>query len=599
MLATDTLDTDAQLDHLPRIDDTTAIKDPARLGHALGDADPVNTLLGLVLLRASHTSGEAALLALTLLDAVRAVVITVGLDVEAIEGVLRGDIRSLDEMLVESEELVGAATLLEGTGVSLRVGLAADSLGLDGGLRSRRRRGLVAELVELSSDDDGGTLLAGVVGVAVDGDVVALSKGTEKLLDLRLDNQRVTARVKDGDLTGTLLKESLDHLKSGSLTGIGGVLLEGKAENSNLLANKGVVEALDDTVGETVTSVLVHLDNLAPVLSDLGKTHGLGKVDEVENILLEAAATETDTSHQELVTNTGVNTDSLGDLIDISTGLLADGGDGVDGRNTLGQHRVGNELGKLGRPDVGGQDTLARDPSVVNLDESLGSPLTGGSGGRTDKNTVRVEEIVDGGTGSQELGVGENLEVNARTIHVKSISNKLSSSARNSRLLDNDSTLTGVLSNDTSNSLESGHVSGAAGTNTTVLGGGVDGNKDNIGLADVLSNIGREEQVGLALIDGDLALLSGGALAVGGGLAGNLARSATITGDSDDVVQTRLVDRRVAGVPTSDTVNVSVDDGDLNLGVLESNDSGSRATDITSTNTADAADLNGCLLSAV
>lgn len=354
MLATDTLDADAQLDHLPRIDDTTAIKDPARLGHALGDADPVNTLLGLVLLGASHTSGKAALLALTLLDAVRAVVITVGLDVEAIEGILGGDIRSLDEMLVESEELVGAATLLEGTGVSLGVGLAANGLGLDGRLGSRRRRGLVAELVELSSDNDGGTLLAGVVGVAVDGDVVALGKGAEKLLDLRLDNQRVTAGVKDGDLTGTLLEEGLDHLKSGSLTGIGGVLLEGKAEDSNLLANKGVVEALDDTVGETVTSVLVHLDDLAPVLGDLRKTHGLGEVDEVENILLEAAATETDTGHQELVANTGVHTDGLGDLIDISTGLLADGGDGVDRRNTLGQHRVGNELGKLGRPDVGG-----------------------------------------------------------------------------------------------------------------------------------------------------------------------------------------------------------------------------------------------------
>jgi hypothetical protein len=419
VLATDTLDADAELDHLPRVDDTTAIKDPSRLGHALRDADPVNTLLGLVLLRASHTSGKAALLALALLDAVRAVVLTVGLDVEALEGVMGGNIGSLDEMLVESEELVGAATLLEGTGVRLGVGLTANGLGLDGGLRSRRRRRLVTELVELSSDDDGGTLLAGVVGIAVDGDVVALGKGTEKLLDLRLDNQRVTARVKDSDLTRALLEESLDHLKSGSLTGIGGVLLEGKSEDGDLLANQGVVEALDDTVGEAVTGVLVHLDDLAPVLSDLGETHGLGKVDEVENILLEAAAPETDTSHQELVTNTGVNTDGLGDLIDISTSLLTDGGDGVDGRNTLGQHGVGNELGKLGRPHVGGQDTLARNPGVVNLDKSLSSPLTGGGRSRTDQNTVRIEEIVDSGTGSQELGVGENLEVNTGAVHVE------------------------------------------------------------------------------------------------------------------------------------------------------------------------------------
>jgi hypothetical protein len=34
--------------------------------------------------------------------------------------------------------------------------------------------------------------------------------------------------------------------------------------------------------------VLVHLDNGAPVLGDLGEVERLGKVDEVENVLLEA-----------------------------------------------------------------------------------------------------------------------------------------------------------------------------------------------------------------------------------------------------------------------------------------------------------------------
>lgn len=159
-----------------------------------------------------------------------------------------------------------------------------------------------------------------------------------------------------------------------------------------------------------------------------------------------------------------------------------------------------------------------------------------------------------------------------------SISDELSSSARNGRLLNNDSTLTSVLSDNASNSLESGHISGAAGTNTTVLCGSVDGNKNDISLADVLGDVGREEQIRLALIDGNLALLGGGTLAVGGGLIRDLGRSATITGNSDDIVQTRLVDRRVAGVPTSDTVGVSVDNGDLDVGVLESNDSSGRAT---------------------
>jgi hypothetical protein len=600
VLATNALDADAQLDHLPRVDDTTAIKDPTGLGHALRDTDPVDTLLGLVLLRASHTGGEARLLTLALLDAVGAVILAARLAVETVERILRLGTGAVDKVLVKGKKLVGArGRVLEGAGVGLGVGLAANGLGLDGRRRSGRGRRLVAELVEFSSDNDGGTGVTGVVGIAVDGDVVALGEGTEELLDLGLDNQRVTARVEDSDLTRALLKKGLDHLKSGGLTGIRGVLLEGKAKDGNLLANKSVVEALDDTVGETVTGVLVHLNNLSPVLGNLGETHGLGKVDKVKNILLEATATETDTSHQELVTNTRVNTNGAGNLVNISTSLLANGGDGVDGRDTLSQHRVGNELGKLRRPNVGGQNALARDPGVVDLDESLGSSLAGGGRSGTDKDTVRVEKIVDGGTGSQELGVGENLEVNTRAVHGESISDKLGSSARNSGLLNNDGTLTSVLSNDASNGLESGHISGTAGTDTTVLGGGVDGNENDIGLADVLGNVGREEQVGLALVNSDLTLLSGGTLAVGGRTVGDLERSATITGNSDNIMQTGLVDRGVTGVPTADTGDVSIDDSHLDLRVLESNNGRSRTTDITSANTADLADLNGRLLSTV
>lgn len=418
MLATDRLDADAQLDHLARVDDTTAIKDPAGLSHVLRDADPVYALLGLVLLGASHASGEASLLALALLDAVGAVVLAAGLDVEAVEGIGRLNVGTLDKVLVKSEQVVGAGGgRLERTGVRLGVGLAADGLGLVSRHGSRRGRRLVAELVELGGDDDCSGSIAGVIGVAVDRDVLALSQGAEKVLDLLLDDQRVAAGVEDGDLAGSLLEQGLDHLEGGGLASIRGVLLEGKAKDGDLLANKGVVEALDDTVAEAVTSVLVHLDDLAPVLGDLGETHSLGKVDQVENILLEAAATETDTGHQELVTDTGVDTDGAGNLIDISTSLLAHGRDGVDAGNTLGQHRVGNELGKLRGPDVGGQDALAGNPSVVDLDKGLGGLLAGRSRGRTDQDTVRVEKIVDGGTGSQELGVGENLEVDTRSVH--------------------------------------------------------------------------------------------------------------------------------------------------------------------------------------
>ena len=159
-----------------------------------------------------------------------------------------------------------------------------------------------------------------------------------------------------------------------------------------------------------------------------------------------------------------------------------------------------------------------------------------------------------------------------------SVSDELSSSAGNSALLDNDGTLTSVLSNDAGNGLESSHVSSAAGTDTTVLGGGVDGDEDNVGLADVLGNVGGEEQVGLALRNSDLAILSSRSLVVGGRLVGDGGSTATVTGDTDDIVQTRLVDRRVLGVPAANASGVSVNDGDLNVGVLEGDDSGSGTT---------------------
>jgi hypothetical protein len=94
----------------------------------------------------------------------------------------------------------------------------------------------------------------------------------------------------------------------------------------------------------------------------------------------------------------------------------------------------------------------------------------------------------------------------------------------------------------------------------------------------VLGNVGREEQVGLALVNSDLTVLSGGTLAVGGRTVGDAERSATITGNSDNIMQTGLVDRGVTGVPTADTGDVSIDDSHLDVRVLESNNGGSRTT---------------------
>lgn len=144
-----------------------------------------------------------------------------------------------------------------------------------------------------------------------------------------------------------------------------------------------------------------------------------------------------------------------------------------------------------------------------------------------------------------------------------SVGDELGSSARNGALLDDDGALASVLGDDASDSLKGSHVSGAASTDTTVLCGGVDGDEDNVSLADAASDVGAEEQVGRTLGQGRL-LASAGVEADGSG-------SAAITGNTDDVVQTRLVDGRVLGVPAADSGLVSVDNGDLDVRVLVGN----------------------------
>lgn len=62
-------------------------------------------------------------------------------------------------------------------------------------------------------------------------------------------------------------------------------------------------------------------------------------------------------------------------LLHISTGSLAQGRDGIDGRNALGQEGVGSQLGKLSGPQVGSQHTLSRDPVSVHPLQSSNSSL--------------------------------------------------------------------------------------------------------------------------------------------------------------------------------------------------------------------------------
>lgn len=129
----------------------------------------------------------------------------------------------------------------------------------------------------------------------------------------------------------------------------------------------------------------------------------LGEVDQVEDILLETRTTETDRRLEELGADTSILADGVSDLVDGGTSSLANSGQGVDRRDTLGKHGVGSKLGKLRRPETDGKDSLLGDPVGVDVRQSLASGKTRLGLKRTDEDTVRGEKVVDGGTLGKEL----------------------------------------------------------------------------------------------------------------------------------------------------------------------------------------------------
>jgi hypothetical protein len=104
--------------------------------------------------------------------------------------------------------------------------------------------------------------------------------------------------------------------------------------------------------------VLVHLNNLSPIRSNLRKVQALAQIHKVKDILLEARASKADGSLEELGANTGIIANSMGDFVNVGSSSLANSRQGVDGGDSLREHGVGGELGKLGGPETNGKNTL-------------------------------------------------------------------------------------------------------------------------------------------------------------------------------------------------------------------------------------------------
>merc|ERR1719409_99650 len=98
---------------------------------------------------------------------------------------------------------------------------------------------------------------------------------------------------------------------------VSGVLLEGKAENRDLLSPHCIEHREDDLTGEVLLRQIVHLDDMFPVLGDVMKPEGLAEVDKIENVLLKASPAEADRGVQKLWPDAGIRADCTGNFAHI------------------------------------------------------------------------------------------------------------------------------------------------------------------------------------------------------------------------------------------------------------------------------------------
>ena len=118
-------------------------------------------------------------------------------------------------------------------------------------------------------------------------------------------------------------------------------------ETGTNLVSDGVEQGINNLLRKPPLLVLVHLHHLPPVGSNLGQVQTFTQVHQVQDILLETRASETDGRLQEFRANARIVTDGVGNFVDVRASGFADCGESVDGGYTLGKHGIGSELGQF------------------------------------------------------------------------------------------------------------------------------------------------------------------------------------------------------------------------------------------------------------
>src|SRR5690606_32172528 len=122
------------------------------------------------------------------------------------------------------------------------------------------------------------------------------------------------------------------HIDSSGFTGIVRIFLECPTQKRDMFTVHRVVHRLDDLLGKTRLLVVVHDNDLLPVIGYRVQVICPGNIHQVQNVLLKTRSPKAYGSLQKFWTDTGILSDCSGHLIYVGAGYLTELRDRVDGR---------------------------------------------------------------------------------------------------------------------------------------------------------------------------------------------------------------------------------------------------------------------------
>ena len=132
------------------------------------------------------------------------------------------------------------------------------------------------ELIPLGQNENGVRVFASFISAFAIADELVVCGDTEIFLNLRNFHLRVINRD-----VSQLFNKVLANIDGGGFARIIGILLEGEAENGDLLIRNCVEHRRDDPATKALLLVVVHFDHTVPVGGDFGQAKVFAQVDEI------------------------------------------------------------------------------------------------------------------------------------------------------------------------------------------------------------------------------------------------------------------------------------------------------------------------------